>query len=80
MGLQRPIPLSEVKVPQPKFDLATSNFPPLPGCAVSMQGEEPVLETRMSDVVRGVKVVTSDKVRRNSNAVALFFFLLDTNK
>uniref|UniRef100_A0A674CL72 La-related protein 4-like n=1 Tax=Salmo trutta TaxID=8032 RepID=A0A674CL72_SALTR len=67
--LMRPIPLSEVKVPQPKFDLATSNFPPLPGCAVSMQGEEPVLETRMSDVVRGVKVVTSDKVRRNFNAV-----------
>lgn len=61
-GVQRPIPLSEIKVLQPKFDLATSNFPPLPGCVVSTQGE-PVLETRMSDVVRGLKV-TSDKVRK----------------
>uniref|UniRef100_A0A4W5JQP6 La ribonucleoprotein 4Ab n=1 Tax=Hucho hucho TaxID=62062 RepID=A0A4W5JQP6_9TELE len=68
--LMRPIPLSEVKVPQPKFDLATSNFPPLPGCAVSMQGEEPVLETRMSDVVRGVKVVTSDMPEVNKESVA----------
>ncbi|XP_071232886.1 la-related protein 4-like isoform X1 [Salvelinus alpinus] len=68
--LMRPIPLSEVKVPQPKFDLATSNFPPLPGCAVSMQGEEPVLETRMSDVVWGVKVVTSDKPEVNKESVA----------
>uniref|UniRef100_A0A8C8ERW4 HTH La-type RNA-binding domain-containing protein n=1 Tax=Oncorhynchus tshawytscha TaxID=74940 RepID=A0A8C8ERW4_ONCTS len=68
--LMRPIPLSEVKVPQPKFDLATSNFPPLPGCTVNMQGEEPVLETRMSDVVRGVKVVTSDKPEVNKESVA----------
>ncbi|KAL6483057.1 hypothetical protein MHYP_G00079290 [Metynnis hypsauchen] len=49
----RPVPLAEVKVPQPKFDLAASNFPPLPGCSVSPQGE-PVLENRMSDVVRGL--------------------------
>ncbi|KAL2104101.1 hypothetical protein ACEWY4_000969 [Coilia grayii] len=49
----RPAPLPEVKVPQPKFDLAASNFPPLPGCVVSTQGE-PVLENRMSDVVRGL--------------------------
>ncbi|XP_062397275.1 la ribonucleoprotein 4Aa isoform X4 [Sardina pilchardus] len=49
----RPVPLAEVKVPQPKFDLAASNFPPLPGCVVSTQGE-PVLENRMSDVVRGI--------------------------
>ncbi|XP_010879603.2 la-related protein 4 isoform X1 [Esox lucius] len=56
----RHIPLSEVKVPQPRFDLATSNFPPLPGCVVSVQGEH-LLETRMSDVVRGLKVVTNDK-------------------
>ncbi|XP_048856151.1 la-related protein 4-like isoform X3 [Brienomyrus brachyistius] len=46
-------PLNEVKVPPPKFDLATSNFPPLPGCVVSTQ-EEPVLENRLSDVVRGL--------------------------
>ncbi|XP_036446871.1 LOW QUALITY PROTEIN: la-related protein 4 [Colossoma macropomum] len=49
----RPVPLAEVKVPQPKFDLAASNFPPLPGCSVSPQGE-PMLENRMSDVVRGL--------------------------
>ncbi|KAL7859745.1 hypothetical protein SRHO_G00148920 [Serrasalmus rhombeus] len=49
----RPVPLAEVKVPQPKFDLAASNFPPLPGCSASPQGE-PVLENRMSDVVRGL--------------------------
>lgn len=50
---QRPVPLAEVKVSQPKFDLAATNFPPLPGCVVSTQGE-PVLENRMSDVVRGL--------------------------
>ncbi|KAM8754444.1 la ribonucleoprotein 4Aa isoform 1-T1 [Acanthopagrus schlegelii] len=49
----RPVPLAEVKVSQPKFDLAATNFPPLPGCVVSTQGE-PVLENRMSDVVRGL--------------------------
>ncbi|XP_072552558.1 la ribonucleoprotein 4Aa isoform X3 [Salminus brasiliensis] len=49
----RPVPLAEVKVPPPKFDLAASNFPPLPGCSISPQGE-PVLENRMSDVVRGL--------------------------
>ncbi|XP_026877172.2 la-related protein 4 isoform X1 [Electrophorus electricus] len=46
-------PFAEVKVPPPKFDLAASNFPPLPGCSASLQGE-PVLENRMSDVVRGL--------------------------
>ncbi|KAI5095624.1 la-related protein 4 isoform X2 [Silurus meridionalis] len=49
----RPVPLNEVKVSPPKFDLAPSNFPPLPGCSGSPQGE-PVLENRMSDVVRGL--------------------------
>ncbi|KAI7794200.1 la-related protein 4 isoform X1 [Triplophysa rosa] len=49
----RPVPLSQVKVPPPKFDLAASNFPPLPGCSASPQGE-PVLENRLSDVVRGL--------------------------
>ncbi|XP_018616256.2 la-related protein 4-like isoform X2 [Scleropages formosus] len=46
-------PVTEVKVSPPKFDLAASNFPPLPGAVVSVQGE-PVLENRMSDVVRGL--------------------------
>ncbi|XP_068997803.1 la ribonucleoprotein 4Aa isoform X2 [Embiotoca jacksoni] len=51
--ITRPVPLAEVKVSPPKFDLAATNFPPLPGCVVSTQGE-PVLENRMSDVVRGL--------------------------
>ncbi|KAM6925303.1 la ribonucleoprotein 4Aa [Xenentodon cancila] len=51
--IARPVPLTEVKVSPPKFDLAATNFPPLPGCVVSTQGE-PVLENRMSDVVRGL--------------------------
>ncbi|XP_063319866.1 la ribonucleoprotein 4Aa isoform X1 [Pelmatolapia mariae] len=51
--ITRPVPLTEVKVSPPKFDLAATNFPPLPGCVVSTQGE-PVLENRMSDVVRGL--------------------------
>uniref|UniRef100_A0A665UDU8 HTH La-type RNA-binding domain-containing protein n=1 Tax=Echeneis naucrates TaxID=173247 RepID=A0A665UDU8_ECHNA len=51
--IARPVPLAEVKVSPPKFDLAATNFPPLPGCVVSTQGE-PVLENRMSDVVRGL--------------------------
>nr|XP_057941155.1 la-related protein 4 isoform X2 [Doryrhamphus excisus] len=45
--------LAEAKVSPPKFDLAATNFPPLPGCVISTQGE-PVLENRMSDVVRGL--------------------------
>ncbi|XP_076012659.1 la-related protein 4 [Genypterus blacodes] len=41
--------------PPPKFDLAASSFPPLPGAVVSTQGEtEP--EVRLSDVVRGLKL------------------------
>lgn len=60
--LQRPIPLAEVKVPVPKFDLAATNFPPLPGCVASTQGE-PLLENRMSDVVRGLN---RDKVNTGS--------------
>uniref|UniRef100_A0A8C5H734 La-related protein 4-like n=1 Tax=Gouania willdenowi TaxID=441366 RepID=A0A8C5H734_GOUWI len=55
---QRPIPLAEIKVSPPKFDLAASNFPPLPGCVISTQGE-PVLENRMSDVVRGFSPSTT---------------------
>lgn len=49
----KPVSLSQVKIPPPKFDLAASNFPPLPGCSASPQGE-PVLENRLSDVVRGL--------------------------
>lgn len=46
----------EAKVaPPPNFDLAASNFPPLPGTVVSVQGET-TPEMRLSDVVRGLKV------------------------
>ncbi|XP_056293593.1 la-related protein 4 [Pseudoliparis swirei] len=52
----KPVPLMEAKVPPPpKFDLAASNFPPLPGSGVSILGEI-VSEMRLSDVVRGLKV------------------------
>lgn len=52
----RPVPVMEEKVPpSPKFDLAASSFPPLPGSVVSMRGET-MPEMRLSDVVRGLKV------------------------
>ncbi|KAK2496830.1 hypothetical protein MC885_016693 [Smutsia gigantea] len=44
---------AEVKAPTPKFDLLASNFPPLPGSSSRVPGEL-VLESRMSDVVKGV--------------------------
>ncbi|XP_073707597.1 la-related protein 4 isoform X2 [Garra rufa] len=52
-------PESEVKAPPAKFDLATTNFPPLPGGVpsrlpgVTVQMES-VLENRMADVVKGI--------------------------
>lgn len=51
--ITRPVPLAEVKVSPPKFDLAATSFPPLPGCIGNTQGE-PVHENRLSDVVRGL--------------------------
>ncbi|XP_030585457.1 la-related protein 4 isoform X3 [Archocentrus centrarchus] len=51
----KPVPVTETKSSHPKFDLAASNFPPLPGSVVSMQ-EESVPEMRLSDIVRGLKV------------------------
>uniref|UniRef100_A0A4W5P8Q9 Uncharacterized protein n=1 Tax=Hucho hucho TaxID=62062 RepID=A0A4W5P8Q9_9TELE len=71
--ITRPISLSEVKVAPPKFDLATTSFPPLPGCVASTQGE-PLLENRMSDVVRGLN---RDKVNTGSlcpNGVFILFY------
>uniref|UniRef100_A0A3P8N8N9 Uncharacterized protein n=1 Tax=Astatotilapia calliptera TaxID=8154 RepID=A0A3P8N8N9_ASTCA len=47
---QKPVPVPEAKASHPKFDLAASNFPPLPGSVVSMQ-EESVPEMRLSDIV-----------------------------
>ncbi|KAG7258089.1 hypothetical protein CRUP_022630 [Coryphaenoides rupestris] len=62
------IPLIEVKVPAPKFDLASSSFPPLPGCVVTSAQEECVPETRLSDVVRGLRVTdkAENKEKRES--------------
>ncbi|GAA6215717.1 la-related protein 4-like isoform X2 [Lates japonicus] len=57
----RPVPLMEAKVPPPpKFDLAASNFPPLPGSVVSTRGET-TPEMRLSDVVRGLKVINKSQ-------------------
>uniref|UniRef100_A0A4W6CZN4 La ribonucleoprotein 4 n=1 Tax=Lates calcarifer TaxID=8187 RepID=A0A4W6CZN4_LATCA len=70
--IARPVPLAEVKVSPPKFDLAATNFPPLPGCVVSTQGE-PVLENRMSDVVRGLY---RDKVRNTDCNKSLVYTAL----
>ncbi|XP_059185799.1 la-related protein 4 isoform X2 [Centropristis striata] len=63
----RPVPLMEAKIPPPKFDLAASNFPPLPGSVVSMRGET-LPEMRLSDVVRGLKPVTQkvNETRRSN--------------
>lgn len=58
----RPNAESEVKALSPKFDLATTNFPPLPGGvsghvpSVTVQTES-VLENRMADVVKGITKV-----------------------
>uniref|UniRef100_F6S2X2 La ribonucleoprotein 4 n=2 Tax=Equus TaxID=9789 RepID=F6S2X2_HORSE len=52
--MPRPHPsTAEAKAPTPKFDLLASNFPPLPGSSSRTPGEL-VLESRMSDVVKGV--------------------------
>uniref|UniRef100_A0A8C0GW04 La ribonucleoprotein 4 n=1 Tax=Chelonoidis abingdonii TaxID=106734 RepID=A0A8C0GW04_CHEAB len=50
--LSRLQPSAEIKTQTPKFDLLASNFPPLPGSTAKIQGE-PVLESRMSDIVKG---------------------------
>ncbi|KAM7401997.1 hypothetical protein PAMP_017273 [Pampus punctatissimus] len=66
MRRKREDELNTVKVPPPpKFDLAASNFPPLPGCVVSIQGET-TQEMRLSDVVRGLKV-TNKSVNQEVN-------------
>ncbi|XP_034154955.2 la-related protein 4 [Pangasianodon hypophthalmus] len=66
----RPLPSTEVKTPPPKFDLATSNFPPLPGgVAGPLPGgvvtlTESVLENRMADVVKGLNRDKSDNSKQ----------------
>ncbi|CAI5765360.1 la-related protein 4 isoform X1 [Podarcis lilfordi] len=58
--LVRPPPSAETKTLTPKFDLLASNFPPLPGSMIKTQGD-PVLESRMSDVVKGISKEKENK-------------------
>ncbi|CAK6443457.1 unnamed protein product [Pipistrellus nathusii] len=64
----RPQPsTTEAKAPTPKFDLLASNFPPLPGSSSRTPGEL-VLESRMSDVVKGVyKEKDNEELRRGDS-------------
>ncbi|XP_051986169.1 la-related protein 4-like isoform X2 [Xyrauchen texanus] len=61
---------TEVNTPSPKFDLATTNFPPLPGgvpnClpAVAVPTES-VLENRMADVVKGINKDKPDSIKQD---------------
>ncbi|XP_066520636.1 la-related protein 4 isoform X2 [Hoplias malabaricus] len=67
----RPLSLAEVKSPPPKFDLATSNFPPLPGGVAGrlpggiITSMESVLENRMADVVKGINKDKLDAVKQD---------------
>ncbi|KAG9277193.1 la-related protein 4-like isoform X1 [Astyanax mexicanus] len=67
----RPLPLTEVKSPPPKFDLAATNFPPLPGgVAGRLPGgmippTESGLENRMADVVKGINRDKSDATKQD---------------
>ncbi|XP_053561505.1 la-related protein 4 [Bombina bombina] len=56
----RPLGSTEVVTHTPKFDLLASNFPPLPGSIASTPGE-PVLESRMADVVKGLSKEKENK-------------------
>ncbi|XP_003216976.4 LOW QUALITY PROTEIN: la-related protein 4 [Anolis carolinensis] len=58
--LSRPQPSVEAKTLTPKFDLLASNFPPLPGSMIKTQGD-PVLENRMSDIVKGISKEKENK-------------------
>ncbi|XP_037370616.1 la-related protein 4 isoform X2 [Talpa occidentalis] len=61
---------AEAKAPTPKFDLLASNFPPLPGSSSKIAGEL-VLESRMSDVVKGVfKEKDNEELRVNCSLPA----------
>ncbi|KAJ7317878.1 hypothetical protein JRQ81_004040 [Phrynocephalus forsythii] len=58
--LSRPQPSVETKTLTPKFDLLASNFPPLPGTAQKTPGD-PILDSRMSDVVKGISKEKENK-------------------
>lgn len=55
--------------PAPKFDLAASSFPPLPGSVVSVKGET-TTEMRLSDIVRGIKVTSKVEI------LSVWYFVL----
>lgn len=49
------------ETPAPKFDLAASSFPPLPGSVINVKGET-TTEMRLSDIVRGIKVTNKVEI------------------
>lgn len=63
--------MTEIKNAPANFDLAASNFPPLPGGVAGVlpggagSSAEAVLENRMADVVKGIN---RDKVRNYRQA------------
>ncbi|XP_062854013.1 la-related protein 4 isoform X2 [Trichomycterus rosablanca] len=70
----RPLQMTEIKTPPVNFDLATSNFPPLPGGVAgvvtggAITSAESVLENRMADVVKGInRDKQLDIVKREGN-------------
>ncbi|XP_006900302.1 PREDICTED: la-related protein 4 isoform X4 [Elephantulus edwardii] len=67
--ITRPPPTAEAKAPTPKFDLLASNFPPLPGSSSKTLGELS-LESRMSDIVKGVYKEKDNEELRVSCPVA----------
>ncbi|XP_078465146.1 la-related protein 4-like isoform X5 [Lampetra planeri] len=54
-------------IPEPDFELAPSNFPPLPGASQSIRPDG-VFENRMADVVRGIPREKHANNDENSNS------------
>ncbi|KAA8591125.1 hypothetical protein FQN60_002068 [Etheostoma spectabile] len=63
--IARPVPLAEVKVSPPKFDLAATNFPPLPGCVTEQASKEATVSPGS-----GQPSVTEEAVAVSSPALA----------
>uniref|UniRef100_S4R854 Uncharacterized protein n=1 Tax=Petromyzon marinus TaxID=7757 RepID=S4R854_PETMA len=66
--VHQPSPPAPV-IPEPNFDLAPSNFPPLPGASQSIRPDG-VFENRMADVVRGIPREKHANNDENSNSTA----------
>eukprot|EP00062_Callorhinchus_milii_P015781 gi/632966377/ref/XP_007899383.1/ PREDICTED: la-related protein 4B isoform X1 [Callorhinchus milii] len=61
------------KPPSPNFELGLSNFPPLPGAAGNLKTEQ-ILETRLSNIVKGISkektpIVQNINVDASTNTV-----------